>query len=258
MNIKKHRGCLAVGSIFFILMLGYMICSLAAVSRYVDRFNAGYWAKADAAEREHKEQLWQLPGYSELLKKKGVLEAMVKVAAKDSITLFLNLPDSVAQLMIKGVAVRTVPIREIQWNALFRRADLEALYAWLAQPMRVTANAATIPKEPINVVVAPKDSSDIIPRVTPDTTHREPVFIRMQTDKNVQFYFYQMEGGTDHWYRFVFDLRERWKVMKRNWIAILQGKMPEYIPELGIGLSKVDAKVLYRALPWNGYIVVTY
>lgn len=252
----KYKWYWISGGVVVLFMVYYTVCSVMAVNRSVTRFNEAYWAKAEKMNDKEKQEMHRVPGYSALLEKRGLLDALVKVAKKDSIGLFLDLPDSIAQMMIKGVGVRKIRIENIRMSAFFKKTDIEAIYDLFARPMQITVSKATIAKEPINIVEAPKDSSDVIPTIAPDTANREPVFFILNTDQPVRFYFYQT-GGEDGWQKFCFDLSDRWQTMCKTFAAVCRGRLPEYVPTIRIGISKADAKILYRALPSKGYIVVT-
>lgn len=241
-----------------LLVVVYVSAMRLAVNRQAERLNKAYWEKMEPADRENKAEMHRVPGYNELLKKQGLLRGMVKMAADDSIGLFLNLPDSTLRLMVKGVGVRDISIQEISKSSFFSKIDVEVLYELLSGPFQITGFKGTIAKEPLNIVQAPKDSSDVIPMIQPNTTHVEPVFFILNTDKRVRFYFYQTEGGwKDNWAAFVFDLKDRYERAKTEIPALSVFTLPEYIPTIRIGIRKKDAKVLYRAIPWQGQVVLT-
>lgn len=249
----RHHKLLLLFSGIVLLILGWgIICGGMAVRHYVAGFNKTYGPKE---EPEGEVNFYRVPGYHELLKKKGELEGLVKLAKNDSIGLFLNLPDSVVQLMIKGVAVRDIPLREIQLSALFKEASQEALYEWLSEPVKVERARATIDREPVNVVQAPKDSSDVIPAVQPDTSNSQPVFFILETDRNLKLYFYEIENDRTEAFHFRFP--DSWEKAKDLLKAMYTFSIPSYVPEIQLGVTREDAKVLFRALPVHGLIVVT-
>lgn len=256
--ILQHK--IFTATVIFVLILSawYITGTVKAVNRYVEQFNATY--AVEEAETEGQDvNLYRVPGYHELLKEKGLLSSQVKLARTDSIGLFLNLPDRVAQLMIKGVAVRSIPLQKVGLPSLFRRTSQEALYEWLSEPVVTRTLKATIAKEPVNVVQAPKDSSDVVPSLKPDTTNREPVFFILDSDRGLRLYFYQTErGGSDSRAALAFEWADRWEEVRQNLRSLLAFRVPPYMPALRIGISKEDAKVLYRALPENGRVVITY
>lgn len=256
--LKKNIVWTILSVVVLIAAVYYIVFSMLAVSRYVDQFNKDYWNKQEHPDKKETVEMRRVPGYHELLKEQGRLGGLVKLARNDSIGLFLNLTDSLAQLMIKGVAVRSIPVREMNLGPLFARAGQEALYDLLSEPFRVKDFKATIDKEPLNVVQAPKDSGEVLPAVKPDTSHAEPVCFILDTDKGIRLFFYQTEGGSpDAKVIRRFEREDKWAAIKNTMRSILAFEVPGYTPTLRIGVSKEDAKVLFRALPPNGQIVVT-
>lgn len=232
------------------LLVVYIVCSEMVVRRAIKDVNRAYWEQIGEQERN----IWhKVPGYTELLKEKSVLAALVKLAGSDSIGLFLNLPDSVAQLMIKGVSVRNIPLQKIHWSRFFERLDTEVEYDLFSVPLQVEFSEATIVKEPINTVQAPKDSADVIPQLQPDTAHTDPVCFVLNTDRKVRFYFYETERSGK---AFLFDCKDRIRATGSVLKAMTGLDGSSYVPTIRIGLSREDAKVLYRALPWKARIVV--
>lgn len=259
--MRKYRNLIIIASVVVIIVVYYVICSMMAVGRYTDQFNDAYWSGVEEAAKKESVEMKKVPGYQEALHDRGLLKAQVQMAANDSIGLFLNLPDSVAKMMIKGVSVRDIKIEEIQLSPFFRRADQEAIYDLLSEPMRITFSTATIAQEPLNEVQAPKDSkaADSIPMITPDTSNSQPVFFILNTDKNVRFYVYQTERDnfSDIKAAWNFAIDDRWAEAKKTAGAIFSFRVPEYMPTIKIGINKVDAKVLYRAIPPHGQILLT-
>lgn len=253
----KHYKVLIILTLLVVgVAVFYMTYTGKAVSQYVENFENTYGPKEDSVGG--KVNLFRVPGYHDLLKQRGLLDGLAKLAQTDSVGLFLNLPDSTAQLMIKGVAVRTLPIQEMGLGAMFRHVSDEALYQWLSEPLEVTGSIATIAKQPINVVVAPKDSNDSIPEVKPDTSHVEPVFFILETNRDVRLYFYETDDiSQDKRAGRMFGWADRWKTAREELKAVFSFTVPEYRPTIRIGVSKEDAKVLYRALPAQGKIVLT-
>lgn len=239
------------------VVIYYITCSMMAVDRHIDKFNEEYWSRQAEEDKKETVEMHRVPGYHGLLEQKGLLGGLVELAKNDSIGLFLNLPDSVAQLMIKGVAVRNIPLREIHLSPLVVGASPEALYDFFARAFRVTDSRATIDKEPVNVVNAPKDSSDVIPAIKPDTSNSQSVFFTLDTDKDLRFYFYETGDEADGHAALRFEWVDRWAEAKKNMAAISRFKIPDYLPVIRIGVSREDAKVLYRALPPYGQIVLT-
>lgn len=254
----RFKGLLVATLVLLVLLVAYSAILRLSMNRQVARLNDGYWEKVDSTDRAGHDRMRLVPGYVDLLKRQGLLKGMVSMAAGDSIGLFINLPDSTIQLMIKGVGVRDIVVGEIGASPFFACADAEPLYDLLSGKFQITNLWGTIPKEPLRTVQAPKDSSDVIPTVQPDTSHAEPVFFVLETDRGIRFVFHQTEGGwRDTWAGLRFSLGNRVRQAVKDVKAMLRFSLPEYVPEVRVGIAKRDAKILYRALPWRGEMLVT-
>jgi len=173
--------------------------------------------------------------------------------------LLINVRDSVIQLLIKGLPVRTVKIDEYDVSPFFHSANQEAIYKMLSTPLTVTGMQATFMKDPVSVKIAPRDTSQVVESEKPDTTDFEAVFFTLDTDRNIRFYFEQQEDtiGADRRARFFFDLKDRMRNASVTMRAVARMKIPPYVPYIKIWLPKAEAKIIYRAIPREGMIVLT-
>lgn len=239
--------------VVLVLIVVVMVVSVVSVGRAVEQYEKQYAAEKDSAD------MLVVPGYVGLLKGKALYGSRVKMVRSDSIGLFLDLDAKRAELVIKGVPVTGFDLQEVNLSPVFKRLSPQALYQCLAEPLYVTNSQSTIEKEPLNVVYAPKDTSNTLPTVKPDTTHQEPVYFTLTTDKGVELAFYQTDGDGYDDFRtgLKFDAGERMKVMKGFMAAVCAFSVPEYKPLIRIGMKKRDAKVLYRAIPETVGIMVS-
>lgn len=251
---KNSKYFVIAFAVILVFSVYYAVMLRKAVTDYTLQFEEKYGVKEQTDTTVV--DLYRVPGYHELLREQGMLDGLVRLAKSDSVNLFLNLPEKSAQLMIKGVAVRNIPLQEMTSGALFRSASDEALYNWLSEPLQIVGSVATIDKEPVNIVVAPKDTSDEVPEVVPDTLQKDPVIFILETNRDLRLYFYQTDQDQQKEV-FKYNWNYRWQEAREALKSILAFKVPEYTPTLFIGLSKEDAKVIYRAIPQEGQIVVT-
>ena len=238
------------------IVVVYKINAAEALERVVRLYEEKY-----APERGKDSTDMMLgPGYSELIREKARLSSQLQLAKSDSIGLSLRLRDSVAELLVKGVAVACFPLKEIGVSPLFERLSPESRYELLSEPWEITGTVSTISREPLNVIQAPKDTSEIVPFVVPDTTHAEPVFFTLSTDKGIDLCFYQMdrESKEDRAFHRMIARREAHEQYRLFVDSLVHGGNLPYVPVIKIGMDKVDAKVLYRAMPSRGLVVVAF
>ena len=257
MNWSKFKWYIITGTVLVVLVLLYLIKSVSAVNHAVSAFDNAYFASLEQKESDTIDHC-SIPGYIDLIREKAFLSSQVKLAEADSVGMLINIRDSVVQLMIKGLPIRSIKISEYDISPFFQRANQEAIYSMLSSPLIITDMKATFMKDPLKVKIAPKDTTMAVVDAKPDTTDYEAVFFTLNTDQNVHFFFEQQEDtiGADRRARFFFDLKDRSRNAKATIKAIARFNTPPYVPYIKIWLPKADAKIVYRAIPREGLIVL--
>lgn len=258
MNRERKIWLIIAGSVLALFVVYYLVMSVSAVNRTVNEFDNEYFASLEQKE-DDTINLCAIPGYIDMIRDKAYLSSQVKMAESDSIGLLINVRDSVIQLLIKGLPVRTVEIDDYDVSPFFHRANQEAIYNLLSTPLNITGMQATFLKDPVSVKIAPKDTSEVVVSEKPDTTDFEAVFFTLDTDRNIRFFFEQQEDtvGTDRRARFFFDLKDRTRMASATMKSVVRLKTPPYVPYIKIWIPKAEAKIIYRAIPREGMIVLT-
>ncbi len=196
--------------------------------------------------------------YLALFRETSFLKARTAMAETDSICLAMNLADSAVTLEISGVAVARTKLIRISSSKMFHDRNAYFISSMLSKPFLIQRNIASIPKEPLMIKMAPKDTSEYEPDIMPDTADYEPVNYIMEMDNGTVIYVYQEEklNHGDGLHLFFFDLRYRihdaWRTMK----SVFKFRVPEYHPFIKVRLPRADAKIIFRALPEHGQIAV--
>ena len=258
MTRERKIWLIIAGSVLVLFVIYYLVMSVSAVNRTVNEFDNEYFASLEQKE-DDTINLCAIPGYIDMIRDKAFLSSQVKMAESDSIGLLINVRDSVIQLLIKGLPVRTVAINDYDVSPFFHRANQEAIYRMLSTPLNITGMQATFQKDPVSVKIAPKDTSEVVVSEKPDTTDFEAVFFTLETDRNVRFFFEQQEDtvSADRRARFFFDLKDRTRMASATMRSVLRLKTPPYVPYIKISVPKAEAKIIYRAIPREGMIVLT-
>ena len=258
MNRERKKWLIIAASLLAVFIIYYLVMSVLAVSRAVNEFDDAYFALLEQKEGDTID-LCAIPGYIDMIRNKAFLNSQVKLAESDSVGLLINVRDSVIQLLIKGLPVRTVKIDEYDISPFFHSANQEAIYKMLSTPLTITGMQATFMKDPVSVKIAPRDTSQVVESEKPDTTDFEAVFFTLDTDRNIRFFFEQQEDtiGADRRARFVFDLKDRMRNASVTMRAVARMKIPPYVPYIKIWLPKAEANIIYRAIPREGMIVLT-
>lgn len=195
--------------------------------------------------------------YLRLFKEKGFYKSRIAMAETDSVYLTLTIRDSLANLEISGVVVKVSKISEIKMSRMIKNGNEYIIASFLSVPMTIIQDYATIRKEPIMVKMAPRDTSEYKPDITPDTSTYEPVSMIFKLDNGLQIYITQ--DKSEHRGRikfFGFNLRNRLRNFGDTFTSIICFRIPSYKPSIKIRLPNREAKIIYRALPRNGQIAV--
>lgn len=258
MNRERKIWIITGAAALGLFLIYYLVMAVSAVTKTVSDFDNAYFASLEQKE-DDTINLCAIPGYIDMIRQKAFLNSQVRMAESDSIGLLINVRDSIIQLLIKGLPVRTVAINEYDVSPFFHRANQEAIYSMLSTPLTITGMQATFMKDPVSVKIAPKDTSEVVIGDKPDTTDFEAVFFTLETDRNIRFFFEQQEDtiGADRRARFFFDLKDRTRNASATMKAVVRLQTPPYVPYIKIWIPKAEAKIIYRAIPREGMIVLT-
>lgn len=247
--------------IFFIaaFIIYYSIMLMMSPLRKLASIKDEYVIKP-AENKKVDERIFSDSAYLRLLKEKTFLQSRIAMAETDSIYLALNLSDSTANLEISGVVVHQAKISEVKSSRILTKGDENIILSLLASPFTISSDFATIKKEPVMIKMAPKDTSEYKPAIMPDTSIMEPVNYLFEMTNGTRIFVYQEEKDKQK-YRmsFVrFDMKYRlddtWNSLK----SVIKFKVPEYHPFIKMWLPRADAKIIYRALPRNGQVAVSW
>ena len=256
-TVKKGTG-----RIFIIILLGlfaafttyYIVMVMMASSGRKAEINKEFAYKGEEKNKPDS-RIFSDSAFIRLNREKSWLQARNILAETDSLYLSLNLPDSTAYLEINGVTVHVSHLDGIRISKSLVNADEYAVSSMLAIPFTVRENISTIQKEPLMLKIAPKDTSEYKPDILPDTTNSAPVNYILEMDNGIRLYVYESDNsGTIA--RMKFDIDDKIKTILSNLKSIASFKVPEYHPSIRLRMKKVDARIIYRALPVHGQIAV--
>jgi hypothetical protein len=216
-------------------------------------------ARHDSLFNVKAESVYRYPEMSALAREKAYTEALLRSAATDSIQLSVNLSDSAVCLYIKGVRIHQTRIREFRQDRLLGTLPAQPYMQLFSQPLKISAQYATIVKEPIVVRNAPKDTAEAAMNAwQPDTLLQNPAFLWLRAEHCISLVFEQDENPTfhDRWTRFRFYSHLRagsaWEALSRFFTFRKQ----EYHPTVTIKMPVDSLRAVYRALPHNACVVL--
>ncbi len=181
------------------------------------------------------------------------------MAKTDSIGLILNLVDSTISLSLRGVSIRSCPISSYKMSRGFHHLKREPhLFQWLSRPFTLKEDWATIPKVPITVRKAPRDTIEAQKyKIQPAAPARPDVYFTLQFDRNLIIKVHQTEPIAPRgWLRIAFYyLKSYAKLIAATFEHFYHLKLPEHCYSIEISIAKNDATAIYRALPLHAELV---
>lgn len=181
----------------------------------------------------------------------------------DSIGVIINLRDSLLILMCHGVVLRNCPIAgyatSASWKALCAGGRI---HSYVAIPFTLATESATIPKIPITVKNAPRDTIAAAKENVHDTCSlpkRGDIAITMHFNNALTLNFFQSEDystkatliSLPH-----FILSGIMDEIRRHVENTIHGKLSGMAIVVSVELSHDDAGILYRAFPRNGKLAL--
>lgn len=190
---------------------------------------------------------------------KAFQQNKLSLAEKDSIYMVLDLQDSLVILEIKGVTVKKTKIMDMEVSNRFALIPHENLLPWISEPFTLTHDLSTIPKSPIVVKQAPKDTIEAAKESSkprpPDSTG---VFYTFYFNRNLLIEVEQSNPPEAD----VMEKVKAYRSTKRkeyNQSVIQMLKNPEQTDQpmtIRLVLSDVDARAIFRAVPTNTRLIL--
>jgi len=192
---------------------------------------------------------------------KAFKEAVLIMSANDSISLIINLKDSTASLFIKGVTLHSTKISYIKIDPIITKFNTHVYQKLFGKPLLISKQKATIIKEPIVVIHAPKDTLEAaLNAYKPDTLIQNPAYIQMKLEHNLHIIMEQEDNPrlNDIWTRFLFRVQNSVDNSLENLINFSRLRKPTYHPYIQIKIPVDDLRSIYRALPNQPQVVVYF
>jgi len=189
-----------------------------------------------------------------LLAEEAYVNSLNKLALQDSVTLLVDLQDSLAALCIKGVMVRKCRMVHFRKSYAIRHfKSQDSLYNWLYPPFVVLKEYATVPKSPIRMMKAPKDSNEARVYAQEETkpVEEKDVHFTLECTRGLNLRFEQIQeadvaGWREKW---KFEMEQIFEQARLTLKALRRGQLPQHQLWIEIDLTPEDAKAIYRALP---------
>jgi hypothetical protein len=179
---------------------------------------------------------------------------LLELAKKDSIMLSINLRDSLVNLLIKGVPVRKCRITSFAMSqAIPHVARRDSLHTWLYPPFQLLSETATIPRAPIRIMDAPKDTIEAEAMAGQEIPiENNDVHFTLQFNRNLTVRIEQEQPPSstgEFKKKFAFDMERIFAEARATIKNLKRKKLPEHKLWIELAVSREDAKAIYRAIP---------
>ena len=183
------------------------------------------------------------------------LNARMMLVNEDSVSMTIDLRDSLVTLEIKGVILHMAKINTIHTSRILHDIDPAMMSSYLSSPLQVKNCTSTIPKFKYFIKVAPNDTIAPIEPPAIDTTSGNFICFRYILDAGLQIDIRQSNQkdikGARNFNR-TLRINESKRIIKQ--LASLN--VPDFYPVIYIELSSQDAKSIYKALPMHPKMVI--
>ncbi|NJK85356.1 MAG: hypothetical protein HC906_04680 [Bacteroidales bacterium] len=205
-------------------------------------------------------QLMNIDEYADSLARlSSQIKSRIEAAELDSINCLINMKDCTINLELEGVTIHSAKITKMEYSEIFNRINHESKYAYLSTPFYSISYISTIPKVPIVVKNAPRDTAEAnmmntVP-VPPPVDYVNYTFL---FDKPLRLTISQNEPPAEHhrYSSYKNRLGSQANYVKSIFQSAVRFQVPEYTPWITIEVKQDDAKTIFRALPQNAALVL--
>jgi hypothetical protein len=254
---RRKITVIVVGSFIVLFLVYYSIMLVASPAKKLNELEAKF-GLTEIEKDKIDPRFYSDSAFLRFCKEKTFFQSRILMAESDSLYITFNLTDSTANLELCGVQLHKAKMKDLKISKILTCMDNYAIYSLLSSPMTIVSDISTIKKEPVLIKMAPKDTSEFVPDIVPDTSDVEPVNYILHMDNGIKIFVYQIDDTitTDKHKLFFFDLNDRLRNAMSSLKSVVSFQVPDYHPFIKIRLPKADAKILYRSVPRHGQIAV--
>jgi hypothetical protein len=202
------------------------------------------------------------PRVHALMIEQAFIKSRETLAAGDSLALSIDLVDSVASIELAGVQVRRCKIESIKMTGKMQRLrQHRAAPKWLSNPFELNDATASIPKIPLRVIEAPRDTAEAKARNDEViAVEKGDVYFTLYFDKYLSLTISQSQQTSARGWpsRINYWLKRGWASARKDLKTLAQLKLPTSRLHVRIEMSREDATAIYRALPANAQMALRF
>ena len=246
---RRFRIIQIILGILLIIAIVYTVAGIIAAKKKITQLNQQYQSADLMVGNE-------LPRIFELRKENAFTEAKLALSKTDSVSLVIDLVDSLVTLELKGVSIHKAKILNFTATSVLTSLQPDALLNLMSTPMKVDKQHSTLVKVPGIVKKAPKDTIEAAQQEEVKDTLEEqrPSFYYFKLNNSIEVTFVHEHKEKNSYFPLFYD--QKLKIFRATTDSLKHFKLPEYTPEIRIELHKTDAKTIFRALPNKALVVI--
>ena len=248
-KVFNRQSIIILAAVFIVFIIILVIVNIEPIAD-ISRFNQKYGASSEISD----------PKLLRLMEQEAFLQSRLEMANSDSICLTLNLMDSTLNLEIEGVVVHSSKLLKIEKSRFLDKTNPIAKINWLKTPFRTISYEASIPKKPITIAIAPRDTieAEQMSKQKHDTIP-EYVTYSLLLDKDLRIEISQSNDSLPSWARETPSFfSKKWSGFKQTTTSLFGVSKESYVPYIFVEITFSEARSIYRAIPENALVTITY
>lgn len=197
-----------------------------------------------------------------LIKQLAYYRAIETASKYDSIYLIISIPDSLVSIGINGVKFYGTKIQSYQMDKFLTGINSTTVLNQFQKPLKSKEIFSSIVKEPIKVKIAPKNAEEAARMMTlPDSVIFEHAELAYLTENGISLTLKAREDKSwlvNQWSNSISQLSDILAKALNITLATGQFKIYDYQPEIQLTLDNIALTSIYRALPKEPMIVISY
>jgi hypothetical protein len=251
-GVKLKWQVLTAIAVVFLSLLAVSIYLAYAPVKKLQQLNQ--FALADSAYMQEEGKQYNQQSLLGISREKAMKTARLELAANDSIGLIIHIADSLVSLSIRGMSIHKSHILRYQNDQVLLSLDNAAYMKMFSKPLKILSQEATIAKEPIVIKKAPKNPEEAaLAPFQPDTIKPEQISVNLHLEFGILIKLEQ-EGQDFNNGGFWYQLVTAFINYRNQFTTGIDG----YTPAIKIQIPAEDLIAIYRALPQDASVVISF
>jgi hypothetical protein len=247
-NLFIKKGFFAVVALFLVLLVFLIIRLVFAVN--ASQQSSGFLTKTMFANGS--EPYDNASETLQLTKQVFLLEQKLELAKSDSISLAIDLSDSLVQIQLEGLDLFHTKILHQHPRNFLNPGNLKT-HRHLAMVTEIESEVANVPKRPVKKVKAPKIGIPVSEtKIQTDTIPNPELIWQFTTENNIRVVITGVKMALDSTFKF----QPQKDLLQYKTFDFLNEIIPEeYSPVVYLWVNDSEAKSIFRAVPEKGKVL---